>query len=56
MLARREAYLATGGHQAVRPTLHDGIKLARLMKASGLRIAVFDGADLARCRMYVCRP
>jgi hypothetical protein len=53
MLARREAYLATGGHQAVRPTLHDGIKLARLMKTSGLRIAVFDGADVARCRMYV---
>jgi len=52
MLVRREAYLATGGHQAVRNTLHDGIKLARLMKAAGLRIAVLDGSDLAQCRMY----
>jgi len=52
MLVRREAYLAAGGHQAVRDTLHDGIKLARLMKAAGLQIAIFDGSDLAACRMY----
>jgi glycosyltransferase involved in cell wall biosynthesis len=53
MLVRREAYRAAGGHRAVRATLHDGILLARLMKRAGFRIAVLDGSDLARCRMYV---
>lgn len=52
MLVRREAYLAAGGHRAVRATLHDGIVLARLMKRAGFRIAVLDGSDLAACRMY----
>jgi hypothetical protein len=52
MLVRREAYLAAGGHRAVRATLHDGIVLARRMKATGHAIAVFDGADVATCRMY----
>jgi hypothetical protein len=56
MLVRRAAYLAAGGHQAVRDTLHDGIKLARLMKAAGLRIAILDGSDLAACRMYAGFP
>lgn len=52
MLVRRAAYLAAGGHGAVRATLHDGIVLARLMKARGHAIDVFDGSDLATCRMY----
>ena len=52
MLIRREAYVAAGGHEAVRDTLHDGIKLARRMKVAGLRIAILDGTDLASCRMY----
>jgi hypothetical protein len=52
MLARRDAYLAAGGHRAVRGTLHDGLLLARRMKATGHAIAVFDGADIAACRMY----
>jgi glycosyltransferase involved in cell wall biosynthesis len=52
MLVRRAAYLAADGHRAVRSTLHDGIKLARRMKAAGQSIALFDGRDLAACRMY----
>jgi hypothetical protein len=52
MLVRRDAYLAAGGHRAVRATRHDGIVLARRMKATGHAIAVFDGADIATCRMY----
>lgn len=52
MLARRNAYLASGGHGAVRATLHDGIMLARRMKAGGFGIGVLDGRDLATCRMY----
>lgn len=52
MLVRRTAYLAADGHRAIRTTLHDGIKLARRMKACGHPIALFDGGDLAACRMY----
>lgn len=52
MVARRAAYLAADGHRAVRATLHDGIALARRMKATGHGIAVVDGTDLATCRMY----
>lgn len=52
MLVRRSAYLAAGGHRAIRDTLHDGIKLARRMKATGHAIAVLDGRDIAACRMY----
>ena len=52
MLARRQAYLAADGHRAVAGTLHDGIKLARRMKAAGYAIGLVDGQDLAACRMY----
>jgi hypothetical protein len=52
MLVRRDAYLAADGHRAVAGTLHDGIKLARRMKAAGFRIGIVDGQDLATCRMY----
>jgi len=53
MLVRRDAYLAADGHRAVAGTLHDGIKLARRMKAAGFLIGIVDGQDLATCRMYV---
>ena len=52
MLVRRDAYLAADGHRAVAGTLHDGIKLARRMKAAGFSIGIVDGQDLATCRMY----
>jgi hypothetical protein len=52
MLARRDAYLAADGHRANRSTLHDGLKLARRMKAAGFAVAVMDGLDVAACRMY----
>jgi hypothetical protein len=52
MLVARDAYLAAGGHRAIRATLHDGLMLARRMKASGVAVGVFDGSDIATCRMY----
>lgn len=52
MLVRRDAYRAADGHRAIRATLHDGLMLARHMKASGLAVGVFDGSDVATCRMY----
>jgi hypothetical protein len=52
MLVRLAAYLAADGHRAVAATLHDGIKLARRMKAAGFSVGIVDGQDLAACRMY----
>ena len=38
MLADRGAYLAAGGHQAIAATRHDGLMLARRMKASAFGV------------------
>jgi hypothetical protein len=56
VLAERAAYLAVDGHRAIRSTLHDGLMLARRMKAAGLPIGLLDGTDLAACRMYAGFP
>jgi Glycosyl transferase family 2 len=52
MMVRREAYIAAGGHAAIRTTLHDGLKLPRLFRSAGFNTDLVDGADLAECRMY----
>ncbi len=51
-MARREAYFAAGGHQALRASLHDGLKLPRAFRAAGFRTDLVDATDLATCRMY----
>jgi hypothetical protein len=51
-IARRDAYFATGGHAAIRASLHDGVKLPRAFRRAGFRTDLFDATDLARCRMY----
>ncbi len=55
MLVRRQAYDAAGGHAAVRGSIVDDVWLARAVKSTGARIALANGADLARCRMYTRR-
>jgi hypothetical protein len=52
MMLERGAYLASGGHGAVRGTLHDGLKLTRLVRGHGLRTEIVAGAEVATCRMY----
>lgn len=52
VLVRREAYLEAGGHASVRDSMHDGVKLPRVFRRAGLRTDLFDGSDLATCRMY----
>lgn len=49
---RRDAYEAVGGHEPVRTTLHDGVKLPRLFRRSGFKTDLFDATDVASCRMY----
>jgi hypothetical protein len=51
-IARREAYHSSGGHSAIRATLHDGPKLARVFRAAGFVTNLFDATCIAECRMY----
>jgi hypothetical protein len=51
-LTTREAYDKTGGHSAIRASLHDGVKLPRAYRAAGLMTDLCDVTDLATCRMY----
>lgn len=46
------AYQESGGHQEIRESLHDGLRLPRLYRAAGLKTDLFDGTDLAVVRMY----
>lgn len=52
LLVRRTAYEASGGHAALRASLHDGLHLARLFKGQGRRIYLSDLSDQITCRMY----
>ncbi len=52
LLARSDAYRASGGHAAIRTTMHDGLLLPQRFRASGLRTALADLSQLATCRMY----
>lgn len=45
-------YEAAGTHQAIHASRHDGVKLPRIYRQSGLMTDVVDGTGLARCRMY----
>ena len=56
LLVDRAAYLASGGHAASRATMHDGIKLPRLLRTHGFRTNIADLTPLAECRMYTSAP
>ena len=51
-LTTRAAYTKSGGHAAIRASLHDGVKLPRAYRAAGLRTDICDATELATCRMY----
>jgi glycosyltransferase involved in cell wall biosynthesis len=53
LLAKREAYAATGGHAAIKATMHDGLLLPKLFRLHGYRTDIADLTGLARCRMYI---
>ena len=52
MVARRHAYMAAGGHAAIRTSLHDGVTLPRAFRRAGFMTDLFDATDIATCRMY----
>jgi hypothetical protein len=51
-LTRQSDYQIAGTHQAIASSRHDGIKLPRLYRQSGLSTDVVDGSRIATCRMY----
>lgn len=51
-LTTRGAYLTSGGHAAIRASLHDGLMLPRRYRRAGLSTDVFDADDIATVRMY----
>lgn len=51
-MARRKAYLQSGGHAAISGSRHDGLKLPRNFRRHGFKTDLFDATDVASCRMY----
>jgi hypothetical protein len=51
-VTRRADYGRAGGHEAIKASLHDGVKLPRAYRRAGLATDIFDATDLASCRMY----
>jgi hypothetical protein len=52
LMVKREAYTATGGHAAIKMTMHDGLLLPKLFRRHGYRTDIADLTGLAQCRMY----
>ena len=52
MLVERDAYLKSGGHNAIRETMHDGLLLPRVLRRAGYATDLADITDLASVRMY----
>lgn len=52
MAFSRSAYVASGGHAAVRGAIVEDVQLARRIKAAGLHLRMADGAGLVQCQMY----
>ncbi len=51
-VTRRADYERAGGHEAIRGSLHDGVKLPRAYRRAGLVTDIFDATEIASCRMY----
>ena len=56
MLFRRDAYVAIGGHEAVKDALLEDLALARRIVATKRTPGLFLAAGLFRCRMYASWP
>lgn len=52
LMVDRDAYFASGGHAAIRETMHDGLRLPKLLRQHGFHTDLADLTHLARCRMY----
>ncbi len=51
-MARRDAYFQAGGHEAIKSTLHDGLRLPKTFREAGYITDLVDATDIASCRLY----
>jgi hypothetical protein len=51
-IAKAQPYRASGGHQSIQSTLHDGLLLPRSFRKAGFKTDLFDATPIASCRMY----
>jgi glycosyltransferase involved in cell wall biosynthesis len=49
---KRDAYLTSGGHKAIKGEVIEDMELARNLIGSGYKGGVVDGSRIASCRMY----
>ena len=52
LMVRRTAYFASGGHAEIRETMHDGLRLPKLLREHDFKTDLADLTRLAECRMY----
>jgi chlorobactene glucosyltransferase len=52
ILVRRDVYMATDGHRAVRDSVLEDVRLAQTIKWAGYRLRLVGGPRLMRVRMY----
>jgi glycosyltransferase involved in cell wall biosynthesis len=52
LIIKRDAYMAAGGHKAIRDEVLDDLELARLLVKNGFKGGVAEGSAVAECRMY----
>jgi glycosyltransferase involved in cell wall biosynthesis len=52
MMVDRDAYFTSGGHEAIRATMHDGLLLPRAFRNAGFRTDLADLTPVASVRMY----
>lgn len=52
MFVERDAYFRSGGHHAIRETMHDGLLLPRVLRRAGYATDLADITGLASVRMY----
>jgi hypothetical protein len=52
LLVDRAAYVASGGHAAIKTTMHDGLLLPKLLRQHNYPTRLADLTGLAECRMY----
>jgi len=55
MLADRDAYFTSGGHEAIRQARQDGVMLPRLFRGRGYRTDLVDLTTLAEAQMFRSR-
>lgn len=51
-LARKADYFEAGGHEKIRESRHDGLKLPRAFRAAGHKSDLVDASEIATVRMY----